>query len=119
MSPEEARIRTACEAVEETRRLLLSPSLAALCSSMPHLERAAACLKAAQAAVPPEPAERRRLLSEALALRQSLNRASALLEHAAAFYMGWSRRVAEAAGGYTNSGEPATPALRSTLSVEG
>ncbi len=119
MSPEEARIRTACEAVEEARCLLLSPSLAALCSSMPHLERAAACLEAAQAAVPSEPGERSKLLQGTLALRHSLHRATALLDHAAAFHMGWSRRLAEAACGYTESGEPGTPSLRSTLSVEG
>jgi hypothetical protein len=119
MSPEEDCIRTARAAVEEARRLLLSPSLAALYSSMPHFEHASDCLKAALTAMPSEPVERSRLFEATLVLRHSLHRARALLDHAAAFRMGWSRRLAEAACGYTDSGEPATPRLRGTLSVEG
>jgi hypothetical protein len=119
MPREEAFIRTAFEEVAEARHFLLSPCLKALRSSMLPLEHAVTCLKAVQAARPPDPAQRSRLLSGTLALRQSLCRVKALLDHAAAFHTGRSRRIAEATGGYTTSGEPATPKLRNTLSVEG
>jgi hypothetical protein len=119
MSREEVFIRTALEAVEEARHFLLSPGLESLRSSVLPLERAEVSLRAAQAAGSPSPAERSRLLSGTLALRQSLNKTKALLAQAAAYHSGWSRRIAEATCGYTTSGEPAPPNRRSTFSVEG
>jgi hypothetical protein len=118
MSPEEDPIREAHLAVDAVRALLLAPTSAALEGTVPHLERAAACVAAVQTAVRARPAQPQ-ARAAMMGLRHALGRLSVLLENAGDFYGGWSQYLALAVGGYTRAGEPAAPRPRATLSLEG
>ena len=97
---------------------MLAPSVENIECSIPHLERAVACLNAAQEhlrAGSPDPAAGAGLQK----LRASVQRVTRLVANGAAFQLGWAERLAVAAAGYTAQGEPAQTRGNGRLSVEG
>ncbi len=114
MSPEED-LGKAQAAVEEARKLLLTPSAEALERSVPHLERAIACLGRIQSKAKPGAG----ILAGLRKLRLSVDRTMALFESAGGFHVGWAEHLALISGGYTAQGAPAAPRTRGKLSVEG
>jgi hypothetical protein len=118
MSAEEDRIREAQAALDAARALMLEPSVARVDGSIPHLERAVACLNAVQVHFrvgPADPVAGVGLLK----LGQSVRRVTRLIESAAGFHLGWAQRFAVATVGYTAQGEPAQTDCGGKLSVEG
>jgi hypothetical protein len=118
MSTEEAQIRDAQAALEAARALLLAPSVESVDGSVPHLERAVACLDAIQSGLrarPAGPAVRAGMRK----LRQMVRRVTALLENAAEFHLGASQLLAVALAGYTARGEPGQPQSSGTIRMEG
>jgi hypothetical protein len=117
-SVEDDRIREAQAALEAARALMLAPSVEAVDGSIPHLERAVACLDALQAVVragPVDAAARAGLLK----LREAVRRVARLVENAAEFHLGWAQCAAVATAGYTAQGEPGQANCSGRLSVEG
>ncbi len=97
--------------VREARRLLTRPTADSLGQCAARMESALERLRGFQ----PVPGA----ATELAALRKEVALAAALIEGAAAFYVGWGRLLFSAACGYTARGEPASPGPLRRVSVEG
>jgi hypothetical protein len=104
-------VSRALAGVREARRLLLCPTAGSLQECAAHIESAVQSVREFK----PVPGA----AAELADLRKEAALATALLEGAAAFQLGWARLLFTAACGYTARGEPAPPGPLRTVSVKG
>ncbi len=124
MAPDSKRaevewVRQARTSVREARRLLAKPNARTVEESSTHIRKALDSIEALQEAVRAQRKPAPEVVSALAELRKDVTRTSALLEHAAGFYLGWARLLYAAACGYTSRGEPAAPGPVRRVSVEG
>lgn len=104
--------------IEQLRSALRSPSPEEIERCLPGLVEAAACLGLIQQQLGCEAFEPE-LGRELKALKNDLNLVGRLIEHGAAFYLGWAKLLGSATSGYTPSGEAAPISAAGTMSIRG
>ena len=119
MQPEQY-LTQAATAVDQAVRLLARPDEDGLANSSEELANAQSCLGlVVETATASQLAPGTKAAAELARLRHSLMRARGLIEHAQAFWGGWTRFRNALTTGYTALGQPAEPPTASRLSLEG